>query len=143
MMMLMVMVMMMMTMMVVVMTIMVQVHGPRLHKPDLSKLQEQLSCLHVYMKSNIKVGWVKFYNNHFNHTITTVMMIMIITTEEPQQKSRDGGDRGADVSLGKMTLQRWWSCFTFHDDDLSRYDHDHCQICPDHLWWWSLSDLSR
>ena len=56
MMMLMVMVMMMMTMMVVVMTIMVQVHGPRLHKPDLSKLQEQLSCLHVYMKSNIKVG---------------------------------------------------------------------------------------
>ena len=52
----MVMVMMTMMMMVVVMTIMVQVHGPRLHKPDLSKLQEQLSCLHVYMKSNIKVG---------------------------------------------------------------------------------------
>ena len=37
----------------------VQVHGPRLHKPDLSKLQEQLTCLHVYMKSNIKVGSVE------------------------------------------------------------------------------------
>ena len=44
----------MMTMMMMMMT-MVQVHGPRLHKPDLSKLQEQLTCLHVYMKSNIKV----------------------------------------------------------------------------------------
>ena len=48
------MVMMMMMMMMLMMT-MVQVHGPRLHKPDLSKLQEQLTCLHVYMKSNIKV----------------------------------------------------------------------------------------
>ena len=55
---LMVMMMMMMVMMVIMMMMMmtmVQVHGPRLHKPDLSKLQEQLTCLHVYMKSNIKV----------------------------------------------------------------------------------------
>merc|ERR1719370_607278 len=37
-------------------TSLAEVHGPRLHKPDLSKLQEQLTCLHVYMKSNIKVG---------------------------------------------------------------------------------------
>ena len=54
----MVMMMMMMVMMVIMMMMMmtmVQVHGPRLHKPDLSKLQEQLTCLHVYMKSNIKV----------------------------------------------------------------------------------------
>ena len=42
-------------MMMMMMMTMVQVHGPRLHKPDLSKLQEQLTCLHVYMKSNIKV----------------------------------------------------------------------------------------
>ena len=41
--------------MMMMMMTMVQVHGPRLHKPDLSKLQEQLTCLHVYMKSNIKV----------------------------------------------------------------------------------------
>ena len=42
-------------MMTMMMMTMVQVPGPRLHKPDLSKLQEQLTCLHVYMKSNIKV----------------------------------------------------------------------------------------
>ena len=54
MMMMIVMIVMMMVMMMMMMT-MVQVHGPRLHKPDLSKLQEQLTCLHVYMKSNIKV----------------------------------------------------------------------------------------
>ena len=54
MMMMMIMMMTMMMMMMMMMT-MVQVHGPRLHKPDLSKLQEQLTCLHVYMKSNIKV----------------------------------------------------------------------------------------
>ena len=44
-----------MMMIMMMMMMMVQVHGPRLHKPDLSKLQEQLTCLHVYMKSNIKV----------------------------------------------------------------------------------------
>ena len=49
------MMMMMMMVMMMMMMMMVQVHGPRLHKPDLSKLQEQLTCLHVYMKSNIKV----------------------------------------------------------------------------------------
>lgn len=40
-------------------TSLAEVHGPRLHKPDLSKLQDQLTCLHVQfssLKSNMKVG---------------------------------------------------------------------------------------
>ena len=54
---------------------MIQVHGPRLHKPDLSKLQEQLTCLHVYMKSNIKVGLVIIVE--IEAVIITIMMIII------------------------------------------------------------------
>ena len=82
-----------------------QVHGPRLHKPDLSKLQEQLTCLHVYMKSNIKVGSVTIVAIMAAIIIKMIMittMIMMI--------------RGVPAAKVARRRRPWCGCITGKDD---------------------------
>ena len=83
----------------------IQVHGPRLHKPDLSKLQEQLTCLHVYMKSNIKVGSVTIVAIMAAIIIKMIMittMIMMI--------------RGVPAAKVARRRRPWCGCITGKDD---------------------------